>query len=122
MPSVSITCAPVADSAATAASANASASAPSITTAIPGLVQNCPAPSVSDPAQPRAISPPRALSAAGRRNIGLTEPSSPKNGIGSGRAAQRSNSARPPASEPVKPTARISGCVTSASPTSRRPP
>lgn len=33
----------------------------------------------------------------------MTEPSSPKKGIGSGREAQRSKSARPPTSEPVKP-------------------
>jgi hypothetical protein len=81
-------------------------------TEMPGLVQNWPAPMVSDPAHPLAIASPRALTASGSRNIGLTEPSSPKNGIGSGRWAQRSYSARPPASEPVKPTALISGCWT----------
>ena len=77
---------------------------------------------LSESAQPFAISPPRAATACGNRNIGFTLPSSPKNGIGSGRAAQRSKSARPPPSEPVKPTARISGWVTSAWPVSRVPP
>ncbi len=122
MPSVSMVCGPTFSSAPCAAASKASASAPAITTAMPGLVQNWPAPMVSDPAQPSAMPLARADIAAGSRNIGLTLPSSPKNGIGSGRPAQRSNSALPPASEPVKPTARISGCCTSEVPTSRRPP
>ena len=37
-----------------------------------------------------AISSPRLASASGSRKLGLTEPSSPKNGIGSSRRAQRS--------------------------------
>ena len=50
--------------------------------------------------------------------IGLIEPISAYTGIGTGRRAARSNSALPPANEPVKPTAAISGASTSASPTS----
>ena len=122
MPSVSMVCGATSPSAATADALNASASGPSTTMATPGLVQNWPAPMVSEPAQPLPIASPRAFTAAGITNIGLTEPSSPKNGIGSGRPAQRLNNARPPASDPVKPTALISGCCTNASPTSRLPP
>ena len=88
---------------------------------MPGLVQNWPAPMVNDPAQPAPIPAPRAVTASGSRNIGLTEPSSPKNGIGSGRAAHRSNSARPPRKDPVKPTARITGFCTKAAPTALPP-
>ena len=50
--------------------------------------------------------------------IGLTEPISAYTGIGTGRRAARSAIARPPAVEPVKPTAAIAGASTSASPTS----
>ena len=89
---------------------------------MPGLVQSWPALPVIDTAQPLPISAPRAFRASGSTNIGLTEPSSPKKGIGSDRAAQRSNSALPPPRLPVKPTALISGCWTSAEPTSRLPP
>ena len=77
MPSVSMPCLSRPLSASTAASANASASGPSITTATPGLVQNCPTPIVSDAAQPFPISAPLAFTAAGIRNIGLIEPTSP---------------------------------------------
>jgi hypothetical protein len=86
MPSVSMVCgADGATSASVAASTKASRLGPSTITAMPGLVQNWPAPMVSEPAQPLAISAPARLGASGSRNIGLTEPSSPKNGIGSGR-------------------------------------
>ena len=47
-------------------------------------MQNWPAPIVSEAAQPLPISGPRAATASGRTNIGLTDPSSPKKGIGSG--------------------------------------
>ena len=60
------------------------------------------------------ISSPLLLIALGNINIGLIDPNSPKKGIGSSLEAQRSNSAFPPASEPVKPTALIRGCFTSA--------
>ena len=93
-----------------------------MTTTTPGFVQNCPAPIVSDAAHPAPISAPRAEAAAGSTKTGLIDPSSPKNGMGSGRCAHRSNSARPPRSDPVKPTALISGCCTSACPTSSPPP
>ncbi len=39
----------------------------------PGLVQNCPAPMLSEATKPLAISSPRALSAAGSGNTGLIE-------------------------------------------------
>ncbi len=57
---------------------------------------------VKDAAQPSPSDGARVFMASGSRNIGLTEPSSPKKGIGSGRCAQRLNRARPPPSEPVK--------------------
>ena len=81
-----------------------------MTMAMPGLVQNCPAPIVDELTHPDAMSEPRLLIALGKRNIGFTDPNSPKNGIGSSLAEQRSNSALPPAREPVKPTALINGC------------
>ena len=40
---------------------------------------------------------------------GLSEPSSPWKGIGTGRAAAASNRARPPRTEPVNPAALTSG-------------
>jgi hypothetical protein len=122
MPSVSMVWGPTSDSADFAVSMRVSASGPSITTATPGLVHIWPALAVSEPAQPLAMASPRVPAASGRMNMGLTEPSSPKNGMGSGRAAQRSNSALPPRSEPVKPTALINGCWTRAAPTSLPPP
>ena len=90
MPSVSITCGAPAPIASVAAATIASACGPSVTKTTPGLVQNCPAPISSDAAQPDAISPPRAASARGITKTGLIEPSSPKKGIGWGRAAHRS--------------------------------
>ena len=122
MPAVSITCEPVLARASLAAATKLSVSLPATTTAMPGLVQNWPAPIVSEAAQPAPSAAARVFTASGRTNIGLTLPSSPKKGMGSGRLAHRSNSARPPASEPVKPTALISGWVTRALPTSRLPP
>ena len=118
MPSVSIACAPAPLKAAMLASANSLACAPAITKAMPGLVQNCPAPMVNEAAQPWASAPARVCIAFGRQNIGLTEPNSPKNGIGSGRLMHRLNKALPPAKDPVNPTARISGCCTTCAPTS----
>src|ERR1044072_7392085 len=102
MPLVSIVCGAVFSRADLAAVVNLSASGPSTTTAIPGLVQNWPAPSVSEPDQPEPIASARAGGAAGSRNIGLTLPSPQKKEIGSGRGAHRSKSPRPPAREPVK--------------------
>ena len=60
-----------------AAATKASPSAPASATTIPGLVQNCPAPIVSDPAQPLAIAAPRAARAEGSRKTGFTDPNSP---------------------------------------------
>ncbi len=122
MPSVSIVWPPTFFNASTAAETYWSAPGPFGRIVIPGLVQNWPAPIVRDPVQPLAISCARFSNAPGITNIGFTEPSSPKNGIGVGRTAHRLKSARPPPSDPVKPTALISGCCTSASPTSRLPP
>ena len=121
MRAVSIGCGSAFSSASFAATTTASASDAAMT-AMPGLVQNCPAPMVSDPAHPAPIRAPRAAAAAGSTNIGLVEPSSPQNGIGSSRPMARSKSARPPESEPVNPTALIAGCVTSACAASRLPP
>ena len=43
-------------------------------------------------------------------------------GIGSGRSLAIFINARPPAREPVKPTARMRGCATSAAPSARELP
>ncbi|MNE41693.1 hypothetical protein D3C80_1357750 [compost metagenome] len=83
----------------------------------PGLVQNCPQPSTTEAASSRAICSPRLASACGSTSTGLMLLISANTGIGCGRAAAMSHSARPPLSEPVKPTAWIAGCLTSASPT-----
>ena len=56
--------------------------------------------------------------APGRTKTGLPLDISVKQGIGSGRAAARSISARPACRDPVNATARTSGCFTSAVPTS----
>ncbi|MOA14058.1 hypothetical protein D3C78_1341380 [compost metagenome] len=83
----------------------------------PGLVQNCPQPSVTDAANCAAICSPRTASASGSRNTGLMLDISANTGIGCGRVAAMWLRALPPLSEPVKPTAWIAGCLTSASPT-----
>ena len=76
----------------------------------PGLVQNCPAPMLIDATRPAASSVPRCSSAAGKITTGLMLPSSPWKGMGSGLPTARSNSARPPAVEPVNATAVTAGC------------
>ena len=65
---------------------------------------------------------PCAASTAGVGTMGLTEPSSPKNGIGRGRSCATFSSARPPRKEPVKATAAICGAWTSRTPTSMPAP
>ena len=83
----------------------------------PGLVQNWPQPCTTESASSRAIFSPRASRAAGSISTGLIELISANTGMGCGRAAAMSHRARPPFSEPVKPTAWIAGCLTSHSPT-----
>ncbi|MNG19783.1 hypothetical protein D3C84_1039760 [compost metagenome] len=83
----------------------------------PGLVQNCPQPSTTEAASSAATCSPRAFSASGRRITGLMLLISANTGIGCGRAAAMSHSARPPCREPVKPTAWIAGCLTRSAPT-----
>ena len=103
----------------TAAATSASPPAPAGTKNRPGFVQNWPAPSVIDPARPVPISPPRSSAAARVTTSGLAAPSSPKKGIGTDRALARSHSARPAATEPVKPAALTAGASTSATPASK---
>lgn len=81
-------------------------------------MQNCPAPIVKEPTACVAMSAPRASAAARVTNTGLTLPSSPKNGIGTGRETARSKSARPPAVEPVKAPARTPGSTSASRPAS----
>ncbi|MNG17813.1 hypothetical protein D3C84_1018290 [compost metagenome] len=83
----------------------------------PGLVQNWPQPMTTEAASSLATLAPRCLSASGSTRTGLMLDISANTGIGCGLAAAMSHSARPPLSEPVKPTAWIAGCLTSASPT-----
>jgi hypothetical protein len=61
----------------TSARISRSPSSPSGTNASPGLVQNCPSPSVNEPARPRPISSARSATAAGVTTNGLMLPSSP---------------------------------------------
>ena len=86
---------------------------------MPGLVQNWPAPRVKEPKRLWASAAGPLRSAPGRMKTGLPLDISVKQGMGSGRAAARSMSARPARSEPVKATARMSGCLTSAAPISK---
>ena len=79
------------------------------TNSSPGFVQNCPAPNEKEARNPVVIASARWAAAAAVTKTGLTLPSSPKNGIGTGRDTARSKSARPPASEPVKAPALIRG-------------
>ena len=62
----------------------------------------------------------RSPSAPGSTNTGLTLPISAYTGIGSGRLAPASNSARPAVRLPVKATALVSGCRTNATAMSLR--
>lgn len=62
---------------AVAAATASSKPAPRGTNTTPGFVQNCPTPSVNDPASPVASAAPRAATAARVSTTGLTLPSSP---------------------------------------------
>lgn len=86
---------------------------------IPGLVQNCPTPRVSDPdaAAANDSASVSLLSTLGNTAIGLVALISAKTGIGSGLEAAMSIRALPPANEPVKPTAFISDAATTVCPT-----
>jgi hypothetical protein len=66
-------------------------------------------PSVNEPTNPAAISAGRSAAADGVTTTVFTVPISAKTGITSGREAASRHSARPPASDPVKPTARTAG-------------
>jgi hypothetical protein len=90
---------------------------PARPTITPGLVQNCPPPSVIEAATCAATASLRAASAPGSTTIGLLEPISANTGMGCGRSRAMRSRAVPPANEPVKATARISGARTSAAPT-----
>ncbi|AID73433.1 hypothetical protein OU9_02239 [Pseudomonas aeruginosa PAO1H2O] len=83
----------------------------------PGLVQNWPQPSTTEALSSSATASPRFFSAAGSSTTGLMLLISANTGIGCARAAAMSQRARPPFSEPVKPTAWIAGWRTSRSPT-----
>ncbi len=72
-----------------------------------GLVQNCPAPRVSDPTQPAATSG-AALGPRGRgHDDGVHAAQLAVEGDRVRRETARSNRARPPRTEPVNPAARI---------------
>ncbi len=72
-----------------------------------------------EPARPEPIASARSAAAASVTTTGFREPSSPWKGIGTGRAAAASNSARPPRTDPVKPAAATSGCLISSTPASK---
>ncbi|MNL51887.1 hypothetical protein D3C87_1750230 [compost metagenome] len=80
----------------------------------PGLVQNWPQPRLIEAVSASAICPPRTFNASGSRITGLMLDISANTGIGCGRAAARSNKARPPFSEPVNPTALMPSALTNA--------
>jgi hypothetical protein len=83
------------------------------------LVQNWPPPRVKEPTSSVPIVVPRSAAADGVTTTGLRLDSSPKNGTGSGRRSMISSRARPPLTEPVKPTARIAGWATRSAPACR---
>ncbi|MCY1560251.1 hypothetical protein D9M68_973680 [compost metagenome] len=80
-------------------------------------MQNCPLPSVAEPTRPSATA---SMSAAPARvtTTGLTVPISAYTGMTTSRALAIRHRARPPACDPVKATAVISGASTSATPVS----
>src|ERR1700678_52274 len=82
----------------------------------PGLVQNWPAPWVSEAYSPAAMLCARSRSAPGRMKTGFVLLISAKTGIGSGRAAATSISILPAVRDPVKPAAFTSGCLIKSSP------
>ena len=79
-------------------------------------MQNWPTPIVSEAAKPLAMAAPRAARACGSTNTGLMLLISAYTGIGCGRSAATFIRAMPPEREPVKPTAWMAGCATSAWP------
>ncbi|MNN27414.1 hypothetical protein D3C81_1409490 [compost metagenome] len=119
MPGVSMLCAPMRARLDAAASRNRSRPSLSTASTRPGLVQNWPAPSVSEPAKAVPMASARLASALGNSSTGLMLLISANTGIGAGRAAAIAISAVPPAREPVKPTARMRGSATRPWPTSR---
>ncbi|MNT23718.1 hypothetical protein D3C72_1591490 [compost metagenome] len=78
----------------------------------PGLVQNCPAPRVSEAMKLSAMLLARSARAEGSKITGLMALISAYTGIGSWRLAAICISATPPLREPVKPTALIRGSAT----------
>ncbi len=114
---VSIGAAGLAATASRAAPVKRSRSGPSIPMTMPGLVQNWPAPSVSDPTNAAPSSAAASDSRPGSRKTGLTALISAKTGIGTGRDAAAATSASPTRREPVKATAAMAGWVTSSTPT-----
>src|ERR1035441_3862997 len=91
----------------TVAATRASPFLPPGTNTRPGFVQNCPTPSVIDPASEDPISAPRSPAALSVTTNGFADPSSPKKGIGTDRAFARSQRASPAPTEPVKPMALV---------------
>src|SRR5579859_2019088 len=88
------------------------------TMTMPGLVQNWPAPRVTELNRFCASCWGALSSAPGNTKTGLPLDISVKQGMGTGRAAHTSISVRPALSEPVNAIAHTSGCLTSAAPTS----
>ncbi|MNT32926.1 hypothetical protein D3C72_1688320 [compost metagenome] len=73
IPGVSMVCAALCFMCSAAAATKRSSPAPSRAITRPGLVQNWPAPWVSEATKPCASASPRACKAAGKRNTGLIE-------------------------------------------------
>ncbi|MNG89125.1 hypothetical protein D3C79_479800 [compost metagenome] len=122
MPGVSMVCAAAWRTCSLAASMKRCNAGPWRAITRPGLVQNWPAPWVSEATKPCASASARVCRAVSNRNTGLIELISAYTGIGSGRAWAAWHSAMPPLREPVKPTALMRGSLTSAMPTSRPEP
>src|ERR1039458_4139390 len=91
----------------TVAATRASPSSPPGTNPRPGFVQNCPTPSVIDPASEDPISAARSAAALSVTTNGFADPSSPKKGIGTERSFARSQRASLAPTQPAQPMALV---------------
>ena len=87
----------------------------------PGLVQNCPAPKVSEATNAFAKASFSFSNFCEKQKIGLTDPISANTGMGTSRWLARWNKAMPPACEPVNASAFARGCLTNAWPSAIPP-
>src|SRR5258708_13164160 len=107
---------------ATAAAMKRAPTGESMRNTSPGLVQNCPTPSVNDAQNSSASMSARLSNASGHSTLGFTLLISAYTGIGTGRSAAIRVSANPAVLEPATPTSLIPASATSPPPSSFDPP